>query len=67
MGRLCLEACQVLLPGISDPADPTKSHPRLKRVVVDPGLVGVPEDVYARLNVEGGGGGKKGKKGKKKK
>jgi len=65
--RLCLGACQALLPGLSDPADAAKPHPRLKKVVVDANLSDVSPELYARLNVEGGGGKKGGKKGKKKK
>ena len=65
--RLCPPACEALLPGLCDPADPAKPHPRLTRVIVDAGLVGISPELHERLNVEGGGGKKGGKKGKKKK
>jgi len=64
--RLCPQAADALLPGLLDPLDPTKSHPRLQHVIVDAALQNIPPETYAKLNVEGGGG-KKGKKGKKKK
>ena len=66
--RLCPEACDALLKGVSDPADPLKPHPRLKAVIIDAALVGVPPEVYDRLIGPYGASGKKGgKKGKKKK
>lgn len=66
--RLCPEACDALLKGVTDPADPLKPHPRLKAVVIDAALVGVPQEVFDRLIGPYGASGKKGgKKGKKKK
>jgi hypothetical protein len=64
--RLCLEAANALLPGLVDPIDPTKSHPRLVKVEIDAALNDIPPELYAQLRVEKAGG-KKGKKGKKKK
>jgi hypothetical protein len=66
--RLCPDACAALLQGVCDPSDPLKPHPRLRAVVVDAALVGVPPEVYDRLGGPYGASGKKGgKKGKKKK